>query len=89
MLCGLVKPPLTVRPAHGANVAPGDDAFILIICSEDNIRELYKGMEEREYHVAERMYRFCMAIGNMSLMIGFVLLGNTNFNSQVIFPSGT
>lgn len=85
------KPQLMVRPPHGSDVPPGDmmirtreGAFILVKCREEVARELYTGTEECEYHVGERMYRFCMAIGTMLLMVAVVLLGNTQFNAQAL-----
>lgn len=87
------KPQLMVRPSpHGRNdVPPGDmmirtreGAFILVRCREEVARELYTGTEECQYHVGATLYRFCMALGTVLLMIGVVLLGNTRFNAQAL-----
>lgn len=85
------KPRVMIRPHANSAVPPGDvmirtreGAFILVKCTEDVARELYTGTEECEYHVGATGYRVCMAIGTMLLMIGVVLLGNTNFNAQAL-----
>lgn len=85
------KPRVMIRPHANSAVPPGDvmirtreGAFILVKCTEDVARELYTGTEECEYHVGAMGYRICMAIGTMLLMIGVVLLGNTNFNAQAL-----
>lgn len=85
------KPRVMIRPHANSAVPPGDvmirtreGAFILVKCTEDVARELYTGTEECEYHVGAMGYRFCMAIGTMLLMVGVVLLGNTNFNAQAL-----
>lgn len=85
------KPRVMIRPHANAAVPPGDvmirtreGAFILVKCTEDVARELYTGTDECEYHVGAMGYRFCMAIGTMLLMVGVVLLGNTDFNAQAL-----
>lgn len=84
------KPMLQVR-SHTNKVPPGDvmirtreGAFILIKCTDEVARELYYGTEECKYRVNDFWYRILMAVATVVLMVSVVLLGNTQFNGQVI-----
>ncbi|KAK4200852.1 hypothetical protein QBC40DRAFT_224795 [Triangularia verruculosa] len=61
-----------------------EGAFLLIKCTEEVARELYSGTEECKYVVASDLYRVYMGLGMVLLMVSVVLLGNCEWNSQVL-----
>lgn len=82
--------PILMNRSHTNKVPAGDvvirtreGGFILIKCTEEVARELYAGTEECEYRVGNRTYKVLMALGTFLLMIGVILLGNCQWNSQV------
>jgi hypothetical protein len=59
-------------------------AFVLIKCTEEVARELYSGTEICDYYVGDQSYRLLMGLATMLLMMSVILLGNCQWNSQVL-----
>ncbi|KAK0629111.1 hypothetical protein B0T17DRAFT_614934 [Bombardia bombarda] len=83
------KPLLMTRRTTN-RVPPGDvvirtreGAFIIVKCTEEVARELYSGTEECQY-VSTLYHRAFMGLGMVLLMVSVVLLGNCEWNSQVL-----
>lgn len=87
------RPILMHRPA--ANKVPEGDvvirtregAFLLVRCTEEVARELYSGGEECRYVIGDKYHRAFMGLGMVLLMVSVVLLGNCEWNSQVLIGS--
>ncbi|KEY64127.1 hypothetical protein S7711_07472 [Stachybotrys chartarum IBT 7711] len=83
--------PILMYRRHKNEVPRGDvlirtreAAFVLIKCTEEVARELYSGTEICDYYVGDQSYRLLMGLATMLLMMSVILLGNCQWNSQVL-----